>query len=51
LKDSWTHIGGRDAGISKKTFIIFVNGINNLYLPWMAENNEDYVIKSSQESA
>lgn len=39
LNDSWNFIGGSESkGISKRAFIIFVNVLNNVFLPWMSSN-------------
>lgn len=37
-KDAWNHLGGSDSrNISKRTLIIFINSLNNVYLQWMSE--------------
>jgi Ca2+-binding EF-hand superfamily protein len=38
LKYAWSHIGGTDTrNVSRRSLIIFVNALNNVYLPWMSE--------------
>lgn len=39
LQDAWQHLGGSDdRNISKRSFIIFIYALNNLYFKWMSEN-------------
>lgn len=36
-------------GISKKSFIIFLNILNNLFLPWMGEEENDFKVRDEAE--
>ena len=38
LKDAWAFVGGTEGrNISRRSLIIFLNALNNVYLPWMSE--------------
>jgi hypothetical protein len=58
-KDAWYHLGGTDIrNISKRSLIIFVNSLNNVYLPWMSQPGDqncidisDFNVKNEQEVA
>ena len=50
LGDAWAEVGGSESkGITKKAFIIFVNVLNNVFLPWMGEDKKDFHVNSDQE--
>ena len=41
-KDAWNHLGGSESrNISKRTLIIFINALNNVYLPWMSDGPQE----------
>jgi len=47
LKDAWTFIGGSDTrNISRRSLIIFVNALNNVFLPWMSETQDSTLTTS-----
>lgn len=37
--------------ITKRAFIVFINGLNNVYLDWMADPKNEFTIKNEQETA
>jgi hypothetical protein len=38
LKDAWGFVGGTESrNISRRSLVIFINALNNVYLPWMSE--------------
>mmetsp|Transcript_32223 Transcript_32223/g.31531 ORF Transcript_32223/g.31531 Transcript_32223/m.31531 type:complete len:198 (+) Transcript_32223:1300-1893(+) len=37
INEAWSTLSGDLGGVSKRSFIIFVNVLNNLFLPWMGE--------------
>lgn len=44
MNDAFTEMGGSLApenrrNITKKSFIVFINALNNIHLGWMAENS------------
>jgi hypothetical protein len=58
LTDAFKTMGGNAhpehrKNVSKRSFIVFVNAINNVFLQWMksGDSPEDYYLKSEQETA
>jgi len=54
LKDAFKSISMGTERATKRSFIVLVNAINNIYLPWMSFQeegmaNSQYVIMSEQE--
>ena len=45
--------GEHRKNVSKRSFIVLINAINNVFLHWMKEGDspEDFCVKSEQETA
>jgi hypothetical protein len=52
LKDAFIILGGSNTeGITKRSFVIFINALNNLFLPWMSEKvkNDPFFLSNEKE--
>jgi hypothetical protein len=47
IVDTWKFIGGSDSrNISKRAFIVFINALNNVFLPWMTQESNGLIVES-----
>ena len=52
LNESWKFMGGSDErNIPKRALTIFLNAINNVYLPWMSVEKTGFHLKSDKETS